>query len=257
MLKSVKGKVIAGTVAVGLLSGVTVAFGATDAGKNLKSWYDGQFKQSSDLVAQKVAGYAEGKVEGLAIEYEGLKDNTTDKLNTRGEFVTGTTNKGIDARASEHIDAIKDQKQAIESHLEGQFKALSNFAKGLINETGDKALAYATEDLEKHAGTVGEEEIGKMKESVAETTAQAVSDLEETIKYAKEDLQAQLDKNADLTIEEIIGMIDAKIVELRDKITKMNDKLIADQDKLITMNAKTLLLAAQKELDDIVAGMNK
>lgn len=37
MLKTVKGKVIVGTVAVGLLSGAGVALGTSGAGSNLKN----------------------------------------------------------------------------------------------------------------------------------------------------------------------------------------------------------------------------
>lgn len=40
MLKTVKGKVIVGTVAVGLLSGAGVALGTSSAGVNLKKWVD-------------------------------------------------------------------------------------------------------------------------------------------------------------------------------------------------------------------------
>ena len=40
MLKTVKGKVFVGTVAVGLLSGAGVALSTSSAGVNLKKWVD-------------------------------------------------------------------------------------------------------------------------------------------------------------------------------------------------------------------------
>lgn len=257
MLKTVKGKVIAGTVAIGLLSGVGVALGATDAGTHLKNWYDAQFTKSSNQITEAVANYGEGKVDGLLTEYNGLKEDASNKIGERGEFVTAATNKGIEASARNHIDSIKEQKAHIESYLSSQFKSLKDFAAGLINETGQKALEYANEDLKKHANAAGSEAQKKMIEDVKATTENAVNDLEETIKYAKEDLQAQLDKNTDLTIEEIKALIDAKIDELRTKITQLNNNLIAEQDKIITMVGKRLLLEAQAELDAIVEGINK
>ena len=43
MLKTLKGKVIAGVAAVLIVAGGTAAFGASNAGAKLKAWYDGQF----------------------------------------------------------------------------------------------------------------------------------------------------------------------------------------------------------------------
>lgn len=257
MLKTVKGKVIAGTVAFGLLSGVGVAFGATDAGAQLKTWYDGQFGKSSDRIATEIANYGEGKIDGLVAEYNGLKTDATTQISTRGHEVTDTTNKGIDKRAAEHIDAVKEQKAHIESYLAGQFTDLKNFTATLINESGKKALEYANEDLTKNANAAGSEANKKMVEDVDAVRKNAIQDLEETINYAKEDLQAQLDKNTELTIEEIKALIDAKISELRTTITKKNNALIKEQDKIITMNAKALLLKAEADLDAIVDGINK
>lgn len=257
MLKTVKGKVIAGTVAFGLLSGIGVAFGATDAGAQLKTWYDAQFGKSSDRIAVEIANYGEGKIDGLVAEYNGLKTDAATQISTRGQEVTDITNDGIDKRAGEHIDAVKEQKAHIESYLAGQFTDLKNFAATLINESGKKALEYANEDLKNHANAVGSEAQKKMVEDVDAVTKNAIKDLEETIKYAKEDLQAQLDKNTELTIEEIKALIDAKISELRTKITATNKALIAEQNRIITMGAKALLLKAESELQAIVDGINK
>ena len=257
MLKTVKGKVIAGTVAFGLLSGIGVVLGATDAGTNLKNWYDAQFGKSSNQVVEEVADYGLGKIDGLVTEYEGLKTNAFDRINSTGKVGTDATNKGVDRSAGEHIDAIKQQKIEIEKYLSGQFQSLRDFSAGLINETGQAALDYANEDLKNHANAVGSDTKDKMTKDINENTAKAINDLEETIKYAKEDLQAQLDSNTNLTIEEIKGLIDAEIVELRGKITKLNNSLIAEQNKIITMTAKGLLLKAQDELQAIVDGINK
>lgn len=257
MLKSVKSKVIAGTVAFGLLSGVGVAFGSTDAGAQLKGWYDKQFSKSSDLVASEVASYGIGKVEGLTNEYNAIKDGTKKDLAKVGEQQTDTTNKLIDKDAARHIELIKGQKAHIESYLDSQFQALKDYSKGLINETGAEALAYATNDLKDHAGKTADAVKEKMNEDVKRSTDEAIRDLEETIAWAKSELQSELNKKTDSTIEEIKGMIDAKIADLRTQITNLNKALVKEHTRAITMAAKSLLLAAQKDLDAIVNGINK
>ena len=52
MLKTVKGKVFVGTVAVGLLSGAGVALSTSSAGVNLKKWVD---KKAGQVFSSKKA----------------------------------------------------------------------------------------------------------------------------------------------------------------------------------------------------------
>lgn len=257
MIKTVKGKVIAGTMVFGLVTGAGVAFGATDAGTNLKNWYDGQFGKASENVAGQVAAYAGGKVEGLTVEYKGLKTDATNSINEKGVAQAGVANKNIEKLSREHIDAIKDQQAHINTYLSGQFDSLSIFAKGLINQAGDDALKYAKNDLGEYTGAAGNAANEKVKTDVKAVTNEAIKDLEDTINAAKADLQAQLDKETDLTVTEIKGLIDAKINELRTKITKINDGLVAEQVKIITMTAKGLQLEAERAMKALVDGINK
>jgi len=257
MIKTVKGKVLAGTLAFGLVAGTGVAFGATDAGTNLKAWYDGQFGKASTDITEQVATYAGSKVEGLAIEYNGLKTDATNSINAKGVAQAGVANKNIDAMSREHIDAIKEEKAHIDTYLAGEFDKLSSFANGLINNAGKEALKYAENDLTQYTGTAGNIANEKVKTDVNAVTTQAVKDLEDTIKWAKDDLQAQLDKETGLTVTEIKGLIDAKINELRTKVTTLKNDLVKEQEKIITMTAKSLQLAAEAQMKALVDSINK
>lgn len=257
MFKTVKGKVIAGTMVFGLVTGAGVAFGATDAGTNLKNWYDGQFGKASTNVAGQVAAYAGGKVDGLAVEYNGLKTDATNSINAKGVAQAGVANENIEKQSREHIDAIKEEQAHINTYLSGQFDSLSNFANGLINQAGDDALQYAKNDLREYTGAAGNAANEKVKTDVKAVTTQAVKDLEDTINGAKQGLQGQLDKETGLTVTEIKGLIDEKIKELRTEITNVKNKLVTDQEKIITMTAKGLQLEAEKAMKALVDGINK
>lgn len=257
MLKKAKGKVIAGTLVVGLVAGGGAVLGATDAGANLKAWYDAQFGKASSKITEEVGSYGNSKIEGLTAEYNGLKADATSKINSRGEFVGDVTKKSVQEQSDKHIDAIKEQKAHIETYLSGQFDSLAQFANGLIEQSGKDALAYAESDLKQHAGDAGKVAGEKMEADVKASTAAALKDLEDTIRWAKEDLQAKLDKETDLTIEEIKAMIDKKIVELRGKVTALNDAFVKEQERQLTMTSKKLLLEAQAQIDALVNGMNK
>ncbi len=257
MLKTVKSKVIAGAVTVGLLSGGGVVLGATDAGAQLKDWYDAKFSTASTNVVTDSYNYANSLVPGLTAEYQGFKDNTSNKLKAKGEFDTGVTNEAIDKKSQEYIDQINGQKAHIESYLSSQFDNLSSAAKGLIDQSGKEALKYANDDLASHANAEGQKAIADVNVKVKGATAEAARKLQETIDGAKSSLQGQLDTKQAATTAEIKAMIDTEISRLRTIITSTNNQLIIKQEKLITMTAKGLLIAGQAELDGIVGNINK
>lgn len=257
MLKTMKSKVIAGAVTVGLLSGGGVVLGATGAGEQLQNWYNAKFGIASSNVAVDSYNYANSLVPGLAAEYQGFKDTTSSKLKAKGEFDTGVTNAAIDTKSQEYINQINGQKAHIESYLSSQFDILSSAAKGLIDQSGKDALDYANSDLKSHAGAEGQKAIADVNVKVKEATAEAARKLQETIDGAKTSLQGQLNTEQAATTAEIKKMIDYKISETRIAITKTNNELIKTQEQLITMTAKGLSISGQAELDAIVGNINK
>ena len=78
MKKAVKRKVIAGTVVVGLISSTGVAFGATDAGAGIKSWYDAQFRKASIEVATSTVTHSAQKFIDFNNGKNQLKEDATD-----------------------------------------------------------------------------------------------------------------------------------------------------------------------------------
>ncbi|NYF23615.1 hypothetical protein [Sporosarcina sp. JAI121] len=257
MIKTVKGKVIAGTMAFGLVAGGGVAFGASEAGANLKSWYEGQFGTTTQAVTDQVAAHALGKVDGLTTEYNGLKTAATNSIDTtRGMATTvGTTN--INEQSAEHIAAINQQKVAISNAMAAQFDKLSRDAANLINETGTAGLRAATNDLTSHTDAKGAAALTAVTTDLGNAKGAAVGELQTAITNAKSELQTQLAREKALTVTEINGLIDAKIIELRRQITKIKNDLVATQQGLITAKAIELEKAAKAEMATLVNGINK
>ena len=255
MLKTVKGKVIAGTVAVTLFAGAGAAFGASNAGANLKAWYDGQFSNASGQIEEAVASNVEGRINGLVTEYNGLKTGATNSINDTKTEESTTKSKNISDEAQAHIDNINAEKAHIDTYLAGQFDSLRGFANGLINHAGTAALNYANNDLTAHTGTKGTAALGALETDLNTTTTQAKDDLHTAIDNAKNSLQAQLDAEETATTAEIIALIDAKINYLRTEITAKRDALVVVQQGLIKTKAGELEAAAKKSLQDIVDGI--
>jgi hypothetical protein len=256
MLKTIKSKVIAGTVSVVLLSSAGAAFASSNAGANLKDWYDGQFGVATSNIVGDVESNVTGRINGLATEYEGLKTAAGTSISTDGTNANTLASGNIETATQEHINSINAKQTQIEGYMDGQFAALKFAANGLINQAGNAALGYANNDLTTFTGAKGDAARSTLTTELEADTATAVSELELAIKEAKGDLQAQLDTKEEATTEAIIGLIDAKINSLRTTITQKRDDLVAAQKLLIDAKALELETAAKNQLQAVVNNIN-
>lgn len=255
MLKTIKGKVIAGTVSVTLLAGAGAAFASSNAGANLKDWYDSQFNLASQSVSDQSLAYVNGKVDGLVTEYNGLKSDATTSINGTRDSSTTRANNVIASEKQAHIDAINSEKTAISGYMDNQFDGLSTYANGLINRVGEEATTYANQNLGAHTSTVGGEAVSQVTADLNTASANAVTELQTAISNAKSDLNTQLRTETNATVDEIKGLIDAKIVELRGTITQIKDDLVLAQQNLINEEALKQLNDAKADLESVVDGI--
>jgi len=255
MLKTIKGKVIAGTVTFALVAGAGAAFANVDAGTKLKIWYDGQFNAASGNIQSDVATNVESRINGLATEYNGLKTAAGTSIGTDGTNAYDTASGNIDTATQEHIDSIEAKQAHIETYMNGQFTSLKTFADGLINEAGSAAVGYANSDLTTFTGNKGVAARASLTTELGTDTSEAVAELQQAISDAKGELQTQLDTKEAATTADIIAAIDAKIEELRTLITQKRDDLVAAQKLLIDAKALELETAAKEALQDVVDGI--
>jgi len=256
MLKTVKGKVIAGTVAVTLLAGTGAAFGSSlDAGQKLKAWYDGQFGKSTGEMVSDVEADVTGRINGLATEYEGLKTAATTSINQTKATESTAKSSSIDAEAQAHINSINAKEAQISGYMATQFDILLGTANILINQAGITATNYANTDLANHTGATGNAARDLLTTELTAATTTAAEELSAEILAAKTALQTQLDNEKSATTAEIKAAIDAKINSLRTSITKKKDDLVVAQQALITAKAVELETAAKASLQGIVDGI--
>ncbi|WP_144510797.1 hypothetical protein [Bacillus sp. FJAT-22090] len=255
MIKTVKGKVIAGTVAVTLFAGSGVAFGASDAGIKIKAWYDVQFGKTSANVETNYQAYQKDKLDGFATEVKDLKENATKKIDEGAAKQIADKSKNINDQKNEHIDAIKGEKAKIEGYMDSQFKTLSDAAKNKINSAADEALNSAEAEMLKHTNTEGAEALAFVQKEIKASTASAVDELKKAIADAKLDLQIELESKSTATVNELKGVIDTKINILIKNINLTTTKLVAGHNRIIMGQAEGLEQIAKKEMKDLVDGI--
>jgi hypothetical protein len=255
-MKSVKGKVLTGVVAVGVLTGAGWGFANTDAGAALQNWYNGQFNKSVMNVVNDSAAHVGSKVNALSKEYNGLKTDATASINQTKNTEKDEAQAEIDEVTQSHIDAINAKEEAISTAISSQFDALYTQAQSIINTTGEQAENYANNDLAKHTGKKGEEALSALTNDLTAATTSAVTELNAEIDAAKTKLQNQLNAEENLSKQEIKAAIDSKIAELRVSITTKRDQLVKAQQDLIAARAQELEDDAKEQLNAAVAGIN-
>ena len=256
MIKTIKGKVITGVTAFALISGGAV-LASTDAGDNLKAWYEGQFGKSTAKVIKESTDYANGKVGSLYKEYDGLKKDGTGFINTAASEKTAEGTANINSAKDEHITAVQTKEADIQRYMSGQFDGLYAAAQKIIDDTANEGYKWAQNDLSKKYGADGKAATDKVNADLNRVKEAAVTDLETVIFNAKRDLQNSLDSNTTATTTEIKKAIDAKINVLRGQITQLRDELVAVQKQVIADRAIALEGQAKTEMDNAVANINK
>lgn len=255
MMKTVKGKIVTGVVAVGLLSGVGAAFADTNAGQALQNWYDSQFKTSSTSIATSATNHVKGKVGSLTTEYKNLKSSVTSQINGESDSQVTAKTSTINGKKAEYVKQVTDKKTIISDGMEAQFRGIKAYADGLIEKGGKDALNYANRDLTKQAGKDGAAAITNMDTRITAAKDQAKSELDTAITNAKHDLTVQLAGETNKTTQDINNAIDAKIVELRGLINQRVQELVQEQQALIQAQATVDEQAAMDELDGVVQGI--
>jgi hypothetical protein len=257
MMKSIKGKVVTGVVAVGLLSGVGAAFASTDAGAQIQGWYNKQFVKSAVAVQAGAVKHVSDQVGGLNTEYKNLRAGVTDQINGERDTQVTTKTGSINGTKDAYVKQVSDKEAAISAGMQAQFNGIYAYAQDVIKSTGDQAQAYAYKDLTDLSGKNGSDALAVVNTQLSAVQASAKSELETAIANAKTDLTNQLAADTTATTADINAAIDAKIVELRALINQKAADLVAFQKKLIQDKAAELQKAAEDELDGVVQNINK
>ena len=256
MLKTVKGKIVSGAIAVALVSGAGVAFADTDAGGKLASWYNAHFASKSTEVAGAVGVYGTQAANKAGKDYSTTKSYSLNDIKSQGNTSTNAANKAINDKKEALVGQVKGTKDSISTSMAAQFDKISSDANKLINATGDSALKYAQKDLKNSTGSTGTKALNDLNTAITSTTDAAKSELQTAIDTAKSELTAQLNAEATATTAEIKAAIDAKVLELQGLINAKAAELAQAQKDLIVAKAAELQGKAEADLDAIVDSIN-
>ena len=255
MLKTVKGKVIAGTIAVTLFAGAGAAFGASNAGERLETWFNNQFNIATAQVETDAKGYINSKKSELIGEYNVLKSNASGTINTTENEERVGAEGNIEKGLQDQITSINDKKIELEGYAKEEFGKILDDAEQEIYDLGTEASRLANHGMGKHTTKVGKEALATLEKGLVAKTDQAKLDLQAVIKTAQTNLQKEIDDQEEYTTDEIKKLIDKRIIEVRQFVTMMTNYMVQEQTDAIEILAQDLEEDALADLQKIVDGI--
>ncbi|WP_405102980.1 hypothetical protein [Oceanobacillus sp. FSL H7-0719] len=257
ILGTLKGKILAVLVAVGLVSGAGIVFAATGAGEQLQIWYASLFNQTVDNIEADVEAYSEGKLADLTAEYEELKATAGVDIDLSRELATGNSLEEIIQAKLAHIEEIDAEQQEILANIGYEFYNVFLDGYMEIIRNTNKGLEYATNDLGIYTAELGNEAIGQMTNDITAVKDNAVADLENAIRQAQETLGAELETQEEITTRNLMNQVNWAVDDLRKNVVEVLDGLVTEQEAVIIAKAKELENEAKAALDEVVSGINK
>lgn len=251
-----KKKLIAGAVAIGILSGAGFAFANSDAGGSLKSWYDGVFNDTKASVHADSLNNAEEAFEQWGSENEGLKEKAAVAINTTKDQQINRVGSEITTAKEAHIQSLEAQKAALMENMNYQFYS-EVFLEGYlaINRLGDEALLAAGADYASYTASAGDVAVNEVTQQLNAAKENAVVELQEAIDNAKRELLAELDRETEISTRNLNSQITWKVDDLRKAIKNITAGLLEEQQAIIIAKAQELEDEAKASLDAVVSGL--
>lgn len=256
-LGTMKGKVLAGTMTVGLVAGGGFALANTDAGEQLRAWYDGQFNTAVEEAEGEADDYMQGQMPELYEEYEGLKADATSDINQTRDSETASSEDAIAAAKDSHLDDVGATKQELLDEAEQTFYNAFVAGEAEINRITEEWSGYATNELPGYTDGVGASAVADVNTALDTAKQNAVADLEEAIRLAQEELQADLDDRSKNLTSNLKNQVDFNIRDVRETVNELLDELVQEQQTIVANAAQVKEDEAKSALDDVVAGIGE
>ncbi|MBD7945407.1 hypothetical protein H9650_14870 [Psychrobacillus sp. Sa2BUA9] len=255
LLKSVKGKVMVGTIAVTLFAGAGAAFGASDAGTKLGGWFTGQFNQSKADLSTNVNGYVGTKVAETLPKYNAMKAGTTTTIENERKTSTATANANIDKDLKEHKDALEKKKTELVTYTNTEFNKIFEAEKKKLHDLGVEAARQAQADMDKHTSEKGQVALATLNTELQATTDRAIDDLEAAIEAAKTNLQGNLNRNVEVKTADLKKIVDQEVKDFLLWAQGMANFSAQEQTDLIEAAAKKFEQDAKADMAALVDGI--
>jgi hypothetical protein len=250
-------KLVAGTVAIGLISGVGLTFASANAGLSLKQWYEGLFNDTKSSILADTQETANEAFENWVANTEQLKIGAGQKIDQTMETELTRVGAEIMSTKDEHLASLDAEKKQLLDNM--NYQVYQNiFLEGYfaIKNQGDSALDTVRGNFFDFTTATGQAAVNEMTVELTNAKDSAVSELEDAIEQAKSQLSAQLAMEEQVSRYNLERQITFTINDLREALTTIINGLVREQQNIITAKALELEAEAKASLDEVIGDMN-
>ncbi|QUW21230.1 hypothetical protein JSQ81_15650 [Sporosarcina sp. Marseille-Q4063] len=255
MLKTIKGKVVAVAAAFLLVSGASVAFGASDAGGKLRDWFDQRFAGVTNSVDQNYTGNLNSEINKLNKEVPNLIEGGKANIRNTREASVSEAISTIEGTASEHVESIEGTQEEIENYMDNEFNRLKEEAENKIMKSTGDLKRNSSSQISSQIGTFGTSILNFMEDQLNYTADESLKKVQKAIDDAKAELLVQIANKSGATLEEIKTSINSSIADTRTAISDLTTELVEEQQVLIENKANGMVEDAINEMQNLVDGI--
>jgi len=257
-MNNLRKKIVSAAVAASLLGGSLVAFAGTDAGEQLKAWYNAQFTQSTNSIVSTLTNYFNTTYkQNLLSWFNSLKSSSVSAITNHASTTLTNSTNTINNYANTYIGQINTAKQNI---LDNMATDYSKFEEGK-KTWGTAEMNKEQEKRQGEINTAVTNEFNTQKTSLENslntTKESAVSSLESAIKNAKDAIIAEIATNEATTTTNLKNFLDTQISTRKTQMETTSQELVNAKMVAITEAANDIVDAAKAELDALIQGINK
>lgn len=256
MMKTVKGKLVAGAITVALVSSAGgVVFGASDAGSKLKNWYDVQFGDAKKTIEAEADAVWKDSLETESKEIGAMIGEAKTEIANKGDEQIDQKGKSIQAAADSYIDNLKQERDKIIKGMAAQFDIIEKDAEAKFQKEGQTFATKKIDEMNDGTGEALRDATSKVNKELQTITDKAIKNLKDTIEGVKGELTKELDSNTLASKESMEAAVAREINRIHSVVESEKNKLVKDYEIMISKAAQLKEDNAKTEMEKVINGI--
>lgn len=229
MKKIFKKKIVAVVLAISLIGSLGTVFAATDAGTQLRTWYNAQKAATFSSTTAEVVNYTLGKQAEEEAKVAQMNTDATDSLTSATDLEEGSTGRAINTARDSHISSLNAEKDLIIGGMGADFTSFINTQKGNIDLIASTLLNRGKGVIDAGIAVNVNEYINPAINNMNRSKTDAKTALSAAITAAKNSISSELDINETAAISALELYVDTKILEIEGALLTYKDGLVAQK----------------------------
>ncbi|MFC4100694.1 hypothetical protein [Paenibacillus xanthanilyticus] len=254
-MKKMKGKVVAGVVAVGMVASMGTAFAATNAGTQMNSWYTKATGTVKSIITGEFGSYYSEQTASHNAAVNSSVDKARQDIRDAGNAELKRANNAVNAEVNAYVADIQGAQSAITTSMPAEYdnfvSTTNQTTDAGIDAIGEANKKFLNSAVKSHTGVY----TGRLTTGVEATQEAAAAKLNGQISATKDALDKLLASEKSAATTEITENLQNELKALKEELAALQETGVTNAKTTITDLGAKLEQAAKDELSDIVTGI--